>query len=74
MASMRLQQEGLGIDRHLFGLTMAATELGEELPELLTHPAVTNSSSWRLSTSHLGNVNCKRFGYCPVVEDGIGLG
>lgn len=44
---------GLGIDRHLFGLKLAAIELGMEIPKLYSDVGFTRSSHMRVSTSQV---------------------
>ena len=46
----------------------------EEVPLLFTDDAFTQSSRWRLSTSHCGSKALKLFGFGPVVSDGFGVG
>ena len=62
--------QGLGVDRHLFGLEMAAKTLKGISPSLFSHPAYTRSKKWRLSTSSLPYTP----GFGPVVADGLGVG
>ena len=45
---------GNGIDRHLLGLKLIAEENNIAMPELFKHPAWTESTSWKLSTSQVG--------------------
>lgn len=61
---------GLGIDRHLFGLKLAAIELGMEIPKLYSDVGFTRSSHMRVSTSQVAS-KCDGFMcYGPLVEDG----
>ncbi|GAA6060182.1 hypothetical protein JCM10212_005183 [Sporobolomyces blumeae] len=84
---MRKASNGLGIDRHLFGLKMIAHEtlsgdaeagsmskqsvLGPE--GLLNDELVVRSSTWRMSTSQIYIRNAPSYGWGPVVEGGYGL-
>lgn len=66
---LRDAANGLGCDRHMFGLSMFIED-GEPLPALLKNELFIRSKTWRLSTSTLPT--CPGFG--PVVEDGLGIG
>lgn len=44
--------QGLGIDRHLFGLHMCLKEQ-EPVPEIFSDPNYRQTKHWKLSTSHL---------------------
>lgn len=77
---MRKASNGLGIDRHLFGLKMIAAEtleneknavLGEG--SLLGDSLVKESSTWRMSTSQIYIRNSPSYGWGPVVAGGFGL-
>ncbi|GAA5866276.1 hypothetical protein JCM8547_007226 [Rhodosporidiobolus lusitaniae] len=62
---MKLASNGLGIDRHLFGLRMLAAELGEEERKevaLLDDPLVKESGTWRMSTSQIYIRNAPAYG------------
>jgi carnitine O-acetyltransferase len=61
--------DGLGVDRHFFGLSMLVAE-GEAAPDLFSHPLFLRSKRWRMSTSTLPNVAP---GFGPVEEDGVGV-
>jgi len=63
--------EGLGIDRHLLGMRLLASELGLEMPQLYKDPAYFRTCTWRLSTSQLSSPYFQVV-FGPVVEDGIG--
>ena len=63
---------GLGVDRHLFGLKKLIRE-GEELPELYRDPAYTYSSTWRVSSSQLSSEYFNGYGWAQVVDDGWGI-
>jgi carnitine O-acetyltransferase len=65
----RMGADGLGVDRHLFGLSMLVAE-GEAAPDLFSHPLFLRSKRWRMSTSTLPNVAP---GFGPVEEDGVGV-
>ena len=58
----------LGVDRHLFGLSLLL-EPGEETPSLFSHPLYVRSKRWRVSTSTLPN----QPGFGPVEVDGVGI-
>lgn len=45
--------KGLGVDRHLLGLKIAAKELGIKVPLLYADPSFTRSSHMRISTSQV---------------------
>lgn len=45
--------KGLGIDRHLLGLKLAAKELGIEVPKLFFDAGFVRSSHMRISTSQV---------------------
>lgn len=45
--------QGLGVDRHLLGLKLAAKELGIEVPKLFFDPGFVRSSHMRVSTSQV---------------------
>jgi carnitine O-acetyltransferase len=66
---LRDAANGLGCDRHFFGLAMLVED-GEPLPTLFRNELFIRSKTWRLSTSTLPT--CPGFG--PVVEDGLGIG
>lgn len=52
---LRVQQamKGLGVDRHLLGLKLAAKELGIEVPKLFFDAGFVRSSHMRISTSQV---------------------
>lgn len=63
---------GLGVDRHLLGLKLAAKELKKDLPELYKDVAFSRSSHMRLSTSQVAT-KCKGvMAYGPLVPNGYG--
>lgn len=65
---IRSAAQGMGVDRHLFGLSMVVEE-GEDAPSLFAHPLYINSKTWRVSTSTLPN----NPGFGPVAEDGVAV-
>jgi carnitine O-acetyltransferase len=62
---------GLGADRHLFGLKKTLKE-GEEQPELFTQPIHSYSSHWFISSSQLSSEHFDGYGWGQVVNDGFG--
>lgn len=78
---MRKASNGLGIDRHLFGLKMIAAETLETAEKekvlggegLLGDSLVKESSTWRMSTSQIYIRNSPSYGWGPVVAEGFGL-
>ncbi|GAA6019658.1 hypothetical protein JCM11491_004869 [Sporobolomyces phaffii] len=78
---MKKASNGVGIDRHIFGLKMIASEtldagdrdevLGEQ--GLLGDALVKESSTWRMSTSQIYIRNSPSYGWGPVVAGGFGL-
>ena len=60
---------GLGVDRHLFGLSMMLQE-GEDRPDLFKDPVYLRAKPLRLSTSTV----CYTPGFGPVADDGLGVG
>lgn len=63
---------GLGVDRHLLGLKLAAQELGVALPALYKDPSYIRSTHMRLSSSQVAT-KCDGFmSYGPLTEDGYG--
>ena len=64
--------KGMGVDRHLFGLSMEVKD-GEVAPALYSHPLFVRSKRWRVSTSHLTHPKFDNWGYGEVVPDGVGL-
>lgn len=49
---------GLGVDRHLLGLKLAAIEAGMDVPKLFMDVGYLRSSHMRLSTSQVLILNC----------------
>lgn len=64
--------EGLGVDRHLFGLKKMLQE-GEPVPSIYTDPVFSYSGSWYLSTSQLSSEYFNGWGFAEVIDDGFGL-
>lgn len=64
--------KGMGVDRHLLGLSMCVQE-GEEAPDLYSHPLFVRSKRWRVSTSHLTHPKFENWGFGQVVPDGVGV-
>ena len=71
---MKHAKAAKGVDRHLFGLRMLASENGLPKPELFQDVAYNRSSHWKLSTSNCGSPYLRLFSFGPVVDDGYGLG
>jgi carnitine O-acetyltransferase len=73
---MKNAAKGQGVDRHLFGLSMIASEAGvssENRPDLLNDPVFIRSKTWRVSTSHLTHPKFDNWGYGEVDPNGVGL-
>lgn len=64
--------DGLGVDRHLFGLKKLLKE-GEALPEIYQDPVFSYSGSWYLSTSQLSSEYFNGYGWSQVIDDGFGI-
>ncbi|CRG88927.1 carnitine O-acetyltransferase [Talaromyces islandicus] len=64
--------DGLGVDRHLFGLKKLLKE-GESLPEIYKDPVYSYSGSWYLSTSQLSSEYFNGYGWSQVIDDGFGI-
>lgn len=68
---------GHGVDRHLFGMGLAAEavqERSEALDELTGHPAVRQAREDFLSTTSIGSADqVVRYAFVPSVEDGFGV-
>ncbi|KAF9646180.1 acyltransferase ChoActase/COT/CPT [Thelephora ganbajun] len=64
--------DGQGVDRHLFGLKKMLAP-GEEVPEIYTDKAFSQTNHWELSTSQLSSKFLDGWGYGEVVPDGYGL-
>ncbi len=71
-------KEGLGVDRHLFGLLQVFRRYGEEIG-LERTPNIFMDRGWkvlnhnRVSTSTTSSVGLVLAGYAPVVSNGFGL-
>jgi len=67
--------DGVGVDRHLFGLKMLipASSQPKSVPSIYTDPAFSKSNHWELSTSQLSSPYFDGWGYGEVVPDGFGL-
>ena len=65
---------GKGFDRHLFGLSSIATELGMYVPALFTDPLHKYVNHFTMSTSTLSSEAVLVGGFAPVVHDGYGIG
>ena len=65
---------GKGFDRHLFGLSCLANELGGPIPELFTDEVHNYVNHFTLSTSTLNSEAVLLGGFAPVVYDGFGIG
>jgi len=63
---------GMGIDRHLFGLRMHIRD-GETTPALYSDPLFQRSSRWVLSTSAIFSKHFQVYGWGEVVPDGFGV-
>ncbi|KAF8311452.1 carnitine acetyl transferase [Clavulina sp. PMI_390] len=63
---------GLGVDRHMFGLRKMIRP-GEEAPALFSDPLFNRSSYWVLSTSAIQHPNFDVYGWGEVVPDGYGI-
>lgn len=68
---MKDAADGFGVDRHILGLRLTATDAGITHP-FLTDKAFAKSTHWKLSTSQLPS-KYSMTGYGPVVPDGYGL-
>ncbi|CAD5216352.1 unnamed protein product [Bursaphelenchus okinawaensis] len=63
---------GNGMDRHLFGLRIAAKETNTELPKVFSSKAMTRLTTFDLSTSQVPMSTRPRMIYAPLTEDGYG--
>merc|ERR1712083_482502 len=68
----RMASQGLGVDRHLQGLKMAAMEMDFPIPTLYQDPGYTRSSRMRLSTSQISSRHGSLCCYGPLELDGYG--
>ena len=66
--------KGYGVDRHLLGLKLIASEYGIDTPSVYKDPAYSTSSHFRLSTSQVAFKSSEGIIYFgPGVPDGYGL-
>ncbi|XP_043218584.1 carnitine O-acetyltransferase-like [Amphibalanus amphitrite] len=63
---------GLGCDRHMLGLKLAAIENGMDVPEIFMDGAWSRSTHMKLSTSQVPVVADAFMCYGPLVPDGYG--
>lgn len=75
---MQQCKNGLGVDRHLFGLFNLArfnqqSLSGYAFPALFEDEAYSLMTSSILSTSNCGTPQLSRFGFGPVVQNGYGI-
>ncbi len=61
---------GHGVDRHLFGLRIAALENGFEIPDLLKHSTYDLMNNLKLSTSQVPSKHMKSISFGQLVPDG----
>jgi carnitine O-acetyltransferase len=75
---IQMCKEGMGVDRHLFGLLRVFRREGPELG-LNEPPGIFRDRGWkilnhnRISTSTTSSLGLVLAGYAPVVDDGLGL-
>eukprot|EP00541_Cyclophora_tenuis_P014511 CAMPEP_0116574486 /NCGR_PEP_ID=MMETSP0397-20121206/19421_1 /TAXON_ID=216820 /ORGANISM="Cyclophora tenuis, Strain ECT3854" /LENGTH=360 /DNA_ID=CAMNT_0004103257 /DNA_START=81 /DNA_END=1163 /DNA_ORIENTATION=- len=67
----RKAHQAQGVDRHFFGLMMAATDDSALPPALFSHPLFERSKRWRITSSSLPTTMS---GFGPAVSDGVGVG
>ncbi|EPZ34984.1 Acyltransferase ChoActase/COT/CPT domain-containing protein, partial [Rozella allomycis CSF55] len=65
--------EGKGVDRHLLGLKLLASELKIETPKIFTNPAYSMSCHWNVSTSQITSEYYDNWGWGEVCPDGYGI-
>ncbi|KAI6648648.1 Carnitine O-palmitoyltransferase 2, mitochondrial [Oopsacas minuta] len=65
---------GKGFDRHLFGLSCLANELGGTIPKIFTDEVHKYINHFTMSTSTLDSEAVLVGGFAPVVHDGYGIG
>ncbi|OWF54638.1 carnitine O-acetyltransferase-like [Mizuhopecten yessoensis] len=65
--------QGMGIDRHLMGLKLAAIKNGMNVPDLHMDMAYTLSTHFRMSTSQVPAHSDSVLVFGPVVPDGYGV-
>lgn len=67
-----LALQGKGVDRHLLGLKMMASENHMPLPDFYKSPGYVKSNHFRLSTSQVASKYPAFMCYGPAVTDGYG--
>lgn len=77
-SEMRQAQQGLGAERHLYGLQQIQARFGQELgvpelPELFHDPGYLALRHDFLSTSNMSSPLVHSCAFGPVVEDGYGI-
>lgn len=78
VARIQMCKEGLGVDRHLYGLLQVFRREGEIL-NIKRCPAIFMDKGWkllnhnRISTSTTSSVGLVLAGYAPVVQNGFGV-
>jgi carnitine O-acetyltransferase len=65
--------QGKGVDRHLLGLKLSCLESGQPLHPLFADPVVSESTTYRLSTSNIGGYQYIYGGFGKAVPDGYGV-
>jgi len=68
----RMATQGLGVDRHLQGMKMAALENDLPVPEIFSDPGYTRSARMRLSTSQISSAYGSFTCFGPLQLDGYG--
>eukprot|EP00054_Salpingoeca_dolichothecata_P012164 m.67518 g.67518 ORF g.67518 m.67518 type:complete len:605 (+) comp19812_c0_seq3:416-2230(+) len=69
----QLCMNGEGVDRHLLGLKLIASQLGKPIPELFSHISWTRSTHHNLSTSAVAMKINRTPLFGPTAEDGYGV-
>lgn len=69
---LKRSTNGLGIDRHFFGLKQMLKK-DEPIPSLLNDPIFNYSSNWLISTSQLSSEFFDGYGWSQVNDNGFGL-
>ncbi|XP_077291929.1 carnitine O-Acetyl-Transferase [Arctopsyche grandis] len=64
---------GFGVDRHLLGLKLTATENGIEIPKIYSDSGFVKSSHMRMSTSQVASKFDGFMCYGPLVPDGYAI-
>lgn len=64
--------DGLGVDRHLFGLKQMLKP-GEEVPALFSDPIMSYSATWYISSSQVPSEYFQNWGWSQVTDSGFGL-